>query len=174
MLPYPIMAVCLCVDSTSGGEETLATPAYQGWLVCIPLPLGAAVNKIEGATLTPPNAQARALRVSASPAPGIGVQLVSGSIAQLPSSSSSSTIAGSVVCMEGGRRPLSLAKSKYWLISPKRSNWRTPLPHRSRTKFPDWSIYNEICHSLSTYAHIMGNQLQTGFFQHIHQARVQP
>jgi hypothetical protein len=52
--------VCVCVNSTSGGEETLATPAYQGWLACVPLPLGAAVNKIKGATLTPPNAQARA------------------------------------------------------------------------------------------------------------------
>ncbi len=92
----------VCVNSTSGGEEALATPAYQGWLARIPLPLGAAVNKIKGATLTPPNAQARALRMSASPAPGIGVQ----------SLSSSSTIAGSVVCVEGGRRPLSLAKSK--------------------------------------------------------------
>ncbi len=102
------------VNSTSGGEETLATSSYQGWLARASLPLGAAVNKIKGATLTPPNAQARALHVSASPAPGIGVQLVLGSIARLPSSSLSSslTIAGSVVCMEGGQRPLSLAKSK--------------------------------------------------------------
>ncbi len=102
----------MCVNLTSGGEETLATPAYQGWLARVPLPLGAAVNKIKGATLTPPNAQTRALRVSASPAPGIGVQLVSGSVVQLPSLSLSSTIAGSVVCVEGGQRPLSLAKSK--------------------------------------------------------------
>jgi hypothetical protein len=102
----------VCVNLTSGGKETLATPAYQGWLARVPLPLGAAVNKIKGATLTPPSAQARALRMSASPAPGIGVQLVSGSVARLPSSSSSSTTAGSIVCMEGGQRPLSLAKSK--------------------------------------------------------------
>ncbi len=73
--------VCVCVNSTSGGEETLATPAYQGWLARNPLPLGAAVNKIKGATLTPPNAQARALRVSASLAPGIGVEMVLGSVA---------------------------------------------------------------------------------------------
>jgi hypothetical protein len=72
---------CVCVNSTSGGEETLATPAYQGWLACVPLPLGAAVNKIKGATLTPPNAQARALHVSASPAPGNRVQLVLDSVA---------------------------------------------------------------------------------------------
>jgi hypothetical protein len=71
----------MCVNLISGGEETLATPAYQGWLARVPLPLGAAVNKIKGATLTPPNAQARALCVSASLAPGIGVQMVLGSIA---------------------------------------------------------------------------------------------
>jgi hypothetical protein len=96
------MCVCVCVNSTSGGEETPATPANQGWLACVPLPLGAAVNKIKGATLTPPNAQARALPVSASPAPGIGVQSLSSSL----------TIAGSIVCVEGGQRPLSLAKPK--------------------------------------------------------------
>ncbi len=65
--------MCVCVNSTSGGEETLATPAYQGWLAHVPLPLGAAVNKIKGATLTPPSAQARALRASASLAPGIAI-----------------------------------------------------------------------------------------------------
>ena len=73
--------MCVCVNLTSGGEETLATPAYQGWLACVPLPLGAAVNKIKGATLTPPDTQAKALRVSASLAPGIGVQMVLGSVA---------------------------------------------------------------------------------------------
>jgi hypothetical protein len=46
----------VCVNSTSGGERSLATPAYQGRLALVPLPLGAAVNKIKGATLTPPNA----------------------------------------------------------------------------------------------------------------------
>jgi hypothetical protein len=75
------LSVCVCVNLTSRGEETLATPAYQGWLARVLLPLGAAVNKIKGATLTPPNAQARALRVSASLAPGSGVQMVSGSVA---------------------------------------------------------------------------------------------
>ncbi len=72
---------CVCVNSTSRGEKTLATPAFQGWLACVPLPLGAAVNKIKGATLTPPDTQAKALRVSASLAPGIGVQMVLGSVA---------------------------------------------------------------------------------------------
>ena len=47
---------CVCVNSTSGGERSLATPAYQGRLALVPLPLGAAVNKIKGATLTPPSA----------------------------------------------------------------------------------------------------------------------
>ncbi len=70
----------MCVNSTSRGEETLATPAYQGWLARVPFPLGAAVNKIKGATLTLPNAQARALCVSVSQAPGIGIQMVSGSV----------------------------------------------------------------------------------------------
>jgi hypothetical protein len=35
----------------------LATPAYQGGLALISLPLGAAVNKIKSATLTLPSAQ---------------------------------------------------------------------------------------------------------------------
>jgi hypothetical protein len=75
-------AVCVCVLTQPPEERnTLATPAYQGWLARVPLPLGAAVNKIKGATLTPPNAQARALHVSASLAPGIGVQMVLGSVA---------------------------------------------------------------------------------------------
>ncbi len=95
---HSCMHVCVCVNSTSRGEETLATPAYLGWLASVPLPLGAAVNKIKGATLTPPSAQARALCASASPAPGIVIQLVLGSIVQLQSLSSSSTIAGSVAC----------------------------------------------------------------------------
>jgi hypothetical protein len=46
----------VCVNSTSGGERSLATPAYQGRLALVLLPLGAAVNKIKGATLTPPSA----------------------------------------------------------------------------------------------------------------------
>ena len=50
-MPYRV-----CVNSTSGGERSLATPAYQGRLALVPLPLGAAVNKIKGATLTPPSA----------------------------------------------------------------------------------------------------------------------
>jgi hypothetical protein len=36
----------VCVNSTSRGERSLATPAYQGRLALIFLPLGAAVNKI--------------------------------------------------------------------------------------------------------------------------------
>ena len=55
----------LCVNSTSGGERSLATPAYQGRLALLSLPRGAAVNKIKGATLlttlTPPSAQGRPL-----------------------------------------------------------------------------------------------------------------
>ncbi len=50
------VCVCVCVNSTSGGERSLATPAYQGRLALVLLPLGAAVNKIKGATLTPPSA----------------------------------------------------------------------------------------------------------------------
>jgi hypothetical protein len=45
---------CVCVYSTSKGEETLATPAFQGRLALVPLPLGAAVNKIKDATLHHP------------------------------------------------------------------------------------------------------------------------
>jgi hypothetical protein len=47
--------VCVCVNLTSGGERSLATPAYQGRLALIFLPLGAAVNKIKSATLALPN-----------------------------------------------------------------------------------------------------------------------
>jgi hypothetical protein len=50
------VCVCVCVNSTSGGERSLATPAYQGRLALVLLPLGAAVNKIKSATLTLPNA----------------------------------------------------------------------------------------------------------------------
>ena len=46
----------VCVDSSSGGERSLATPAYQGRLALVLLPLGAAINKIKSATLTLPNA----------------------------------------------------------------------------------------------------------------------
>jgi hypothetical protein len=46
-------SVCVCVNSTSGGERSLTTPAYQ--LALVFLPLGAAVNKIKSATLTLPN-----------------------------------------------------------------------------------------------------------------------
>jgi hypothetical protein len=99
------VCVCVYVNATSRGEETLASPAYQGWLARVPLPLGAAVNKIKGATLTPPSAQARALRASASLAPGIAIQLVSGSVVQLQSLSSSSTVAGSVACGGGAYCP---------------------------------------------------------------------
>jgi len=50
------VCVCVCVNSTSGGERSLTTPAYQGRLALVFLPLGAAVNKIKSATLTLPNA----------------------------------------------------------------------------------------------------------------------
>jgi len=50
------MLCYVCVNSTSGGERSLATPAYQGRLALVLLPLGAAFNKIKGATLTPPSA----------------------------------------------------------------------------------------------------------------------
>jgi hypothetical protein len=106
------MILGVCVNLTLGGEETLATLAYHSWLARVPLPLGAAVNKIKGATLTPPIAQARTLRASASLAPGIAIQLVLGSVVQLQSLSLSSTVAGSVACGGGGIMPLSLANSK--------------------------------------------------------------
>jgi hypothetical protein len=48
------VCVCVCVYSTSKGEETLATPAYLGRLALVPLPLGAAVTKIKDATLHHP------------------------------------------------------------------------------------------------------------------------
>jgi hypothetical protein len=54
--PTDEMASIVCVNSTSGGERSLATPAYQGRLALIFLPLGAAVNKIKSATRTLPNA----------------------------------------------------------------------------------------------------------------------
>ena len=60
MLPHFVLPwrgwMCVCVNSTSGGERSLATPAYQGRLALVSLPLGAAVNKIKSATLTLPNA----------------------------------------------------------------------------------------------------------------------
>ncbi len=52
---------CVCVNTTSRREKTLATPAYQGRLALVSLPLGAAVNKIESATLTQPSVQGRPL-----------------------------------------------------------------------------------------------------------------
>ena len=52
--------VCVCVNSTSGGGRSLATPAYQGRLALVSLPLvGADFNKIKSATLTLPSAQGR-------------------------------------------------------------------------------------------------------------------
>ncbi len=53
--------MCVCVNSTSRGERSLATPAYQGKLTLVFLPLGAAVNRIKSATLTLPSAQGRPL-----------------------------------------------------------------------------------------------------------------
>jgi hypothetical protein len=55
------MGVCVYVNSTSGGGRSLATPTYQGRLVLVSLPLGAAVNKIKSATLILPSAQGRPL-----------------------------------------------------------------------------------------------------------------
>ena len=49
-------AMVVCVNLTSRGERSLTTPAYQGRLALVFLPLGAAVNKIKSATLTLPNA----------------------------------------------------------------------------------------------------------------------
>ena len=51
----------VCVNSTSGGGRSLATPAYQGRLALVSLSLGAAITKINSATLTLPSAQGRPL-----------------------------------------------------------------------------------------------------------------
>ncbi len=57
-------SVCVCVNSTSRGGRSLATPAYQGRLALVSLPLvGADINKIKSATLTLPSAQGRPFTV---------------------------------------------------------------------------------------------------------------
>ncbi len=159
----------MCLNLTSGGEEALATPTDQGGLALVPLPLGAADNKIKSATLTLPSAQARALCASASPSPrncgSISIRLHSPTlilVIVLNTCRVQRVLGG-----EGPKARLPCQIQIHRLVPPKRLNRQTPLPHRSRTEFPDWLINNEICHSLPINVHIMCDRLQPGPFQHI-------
>jgi hypothetical protein len=105
--------VCVCcVNSTSGGRRSLATPAYQGRLALVSLPLGAAVNKIKSATLTLPSAQGRPLARLHPTFPRNCCSTGAQSHTKLQSLSSSSMIAGPAGPCTGRSKPLSFAKSK--------------------------------------------------------------
>ncbi len=106
------MCVCVCVNSTSGGGRSLATPAYQGRLALVSLPLGAAVNKIQSATLTLPSAQGRPLARLYPTFPRNRCSTDVWSHTKFQSSSSSSMIAGPAGPCTGRSKPLSFAKSK--------------------------------------------------------------
>ncbi len=103
---------CVCVNSTSGGGRSLATPAYQGRLTLVSLPLGAAVNKIKSATLTLPSAQGRPLVRLHPTFPRNCCSIDIRSRAKLQSSSSSLMIAGPAGPCAGRSKPLSFANSK--------------------------------------------------------------
>jgi hypothetical protein len=51
---YTYHCVCVCVNLTSGREKKLTTPTCQGRLALVSFPLGAAVKRIEDATLRHP------------------------------------------------------------------------------------------------------------------------
>jgi hypothetical protein len=102
----------VCVNSTSRGGRSLATPAYQGRLALVSLPLGAAVDKIKSATLTLPSAQGRPLPRLHPTFPRNCCSTDVRSRTKLQSSSSSSMIAGPTGPCTGRSKPLSFAKSK--------------------------------------------------------------
>jgi hypothetical protein len=106
------MVVCVCVNLTSGGGRSLATPVYQGRLAFVSLPLGAAVNKIKSATLTLPSAQGRPLARLHPTFPRNRCSIDVWSRTKLQSSSSSLMIAGPAGPCTGRSKPLSFAKSK--------------------------------------------------------------
>ncbi len=168
-------SVCVCVNLTSGGDETLATPTYRGGLALVPLPLGAAIYKIKSATLTLPSAQARALRTSASPSPRIcgSISIRLHSLTLILVIVLDKYRARRALRGEGPKAPLPCQIQIHWLVPPKRLNRQTPLPHHSHTEFLDWLINNENSHSLPKNVHIMWDHLWPGLFQHICRARVQ-
>jgi hypothetical protein len=104
--------VCVCVNSTSGGERSPATPAYQSKLTFVFLPLGAAVNKIKSAALTLPSAQGRPLARLHPTFPKKKCSTNTRSRTKLQSLSSSSMSAGPAGPCAGRSKPLSFAKSK--------------------------------------------------------------
>jgi hypothetical protein len=141
-----------------------------------PPPTRCCCCKIESATLKLPSAQARALHASASPSPrncgSMSIRLSSPTLILVIVLNKCR--AWRVLQWEGPKAPLPCQIQIHWLVPPKRSNRQTPLPHHSRTEFPDWSINNKICYGLPMNAHIMCNRLQPGLFQHIRQARLRP
>jgi len=104
--------LCVCVNSTSGGGRSLATPAYQSRLALVSHPLGAAVNKIKSATLTLPSAQGRQIARLHPTFPRHCCSTDTQSRTKLQSSSSSSTNAGPAGPCAGRSKPLSFTKSK--------------------------------------------------------------
>ncbi len=103
---------CVCINPTSGGQRSLATPAYQGRLALVSLLLGAAVNKIKSATLTLPSAQGRPLARLHPTFPRNRCSTGAQSRTKLQFSSSSSMIAGPAGPCTGRSKPLSFTKSK--------------------------------------------------------------
>jgi len=103
------VCVCVCVNSTSEGSEggrSLATPAYQGRLALVSLPLCAVVNKIKSATLPIPSAQGRPLARLHPTFPRNCCSTDTQSRTKLQSSSSPSTNAGPAgTPAQGGASP---------------------------------------------------------------------
>jgi hypothetical protein len=167
---------CVCVNLTSGALSLSPLTDYRVPGAVLSAHLSAAVNKIEDATLTSPGVLGRPRTLLHPTAPRKIVQLVL--LAHLE------VVVLVLVCdncrarrallREGPKAPLSCRVQVHWLVPPKRSNRRTPLPHCSRAELIDWSINDEVCDSLSMHLHIMGDCLQTSCIQHIRRARVRP
>jgi len=106
------VCVCVCVHSTSRGGRSLATPAYQGRMALVSLPLGATVNKIKSATLTLPSTQGSLLACLHPTFPRNCCSTDTQSRSKLQSSSLSLTNARPAGPCAGRSKPLSFAKSK--------------------------------------------------------------
>ncbi len=111
-VPDLVPCRCVCVNSTSGGGRSLATPTYQGRLALVFLPLGAAVTKIRSATLTLPSAQGWPFMRLHPSFPRRNCSTNTWSHAKLQSLSLPSTSAGPAGPCTGRSRPLSVAKSR--------------------------------------------------------------
>ncbi len=102
----------VCVNSTSGGGRSLATPVYQDRLALIFLPLGAAVTKIRSATLTLPSTQGRLFTHLHPTFPRRNCSTNTQSRAKFQSLPLSLTSAGPAGPCAGRIRPLSVAESR--------------------------------------------------------------